>query len=99
MAKMLWRGLPAYCKREDTYAWGEVASLLYGRMKSIAAEGLVRERLVSSLGRQGPRDVQRGRLGWWLGVQKWGFQGAEGGGCRDAACPLFLGRGRGKGGR
>jgi len=28
MAKMLLRGLPGYCEREDTYAWGEVASLL-----------------------------------------------------------------------
>lgn len=59
-------------------------------MKSIAAEGLVRERLASSLA--GKDHVMYSvRLGWWLGVQKWGFQGAEGGRLQGRCLSFVLG--------
>ena len=59
-----------------------------------------RERLVSSLGRREQHDMQCGQLwAWWLEAQELDFQGAEGGECRDSACPLFLVSGKEKGGR
>lgn len=43
--------------------------------------------------------MQCGQLwAWWLKAQELDFQGAEGGECRDSACPLFLVSGKEKGG-
>lgn len=83
------------------YAQNEVAEQTWNpQLHGFSLVEFSRERLVSSLGRRGQHDMQCGQSwAWWLEVQELDFQGAEGGECRDSACPLFLVSGKEKGGR
>ena len=97
-AQMLLRGLSGYCEREDSWAWCEVASLILWLHEIHSCVGFGKREVGFVPGQAGSTWCAAWAVGWWLGLQKWGFQGAEGGGCRDAACPSLLQGGRGKGG-
>ena len=98
MAQMLLRGLSGYCERADSWAWCEVASLIIWLHEIHSCVGFGKREVGFVPGQAGSTWSAAWAVGCWLGLQKWGFQGAEGGGCRDAACPSFLQGGRGKGG-
>lgn len=74
---MLWRVSP-HCKRR--YMGVRLHHSYMVTRKSIAVEEFGKRGWFRPWAEQGSHVMYSvGGLGWWLGVQKWGFQGAEGG--------------------